>query len=398
MPTRPVFPLPFIGRVAEVGRSDRAGGLTLTAATVAALLWANLADGTYRGFWHLVPSWSHRLGLSFSLGDWVNQALMVGFFLLVGLEIRREATTGGLRTGHGAAVPVVAALAGMVVPALIYVAVMAGSPGAGGWGIPMATDVAFALSALAVVAGGAVPRLRVFLLTLAVADDVASIVVLACFYSRGIRPMALAVGVAGIVLMWPLRALRAAAVPVWLGVMVVAILGVVSWWALARAGVEAAIVGVAVGFFLPAGASPASSPEERERLLAPAVNLAVLPVFALANAGVSFVGSGLGSPAALRILAAVVVARVVGKPVGIAGVARAMGHGSTRRVNPGFSPREGVAVGALAAIGFTVPLLIVHVALPDGPLAAGATAGLLAASVIGALAGWRLMPASSSGP
>jgi NhaA family Na+:H+ antiporter len=209
--------------------------------------------------------------------------------------------------------------------------------------------------------------------------------VLVCFYSRHVHLVALAVGVVCVAAMVPVRV--AASRWRW----PVLVLGAASWWALAVAGVEAAIVGVAIGLLLPAGGSRASSPAQREHRLAPGVNLAVLPLFALANAGLSFSGSGLGSTPALRIFAAVLLARVIGKPVGITGAARAMRHVRSGRFDVGLPRRQEFGAGAFASIGFTVPLLIIHVALPEGPLAAGATAGLLAASVVGAIGGWVML-------
>lgn len=387
MPTR-AAQLPKAFRwLAERGRNDRAGGASLTVGTVAALLWANAAPDNYHRWWATVPSWATPLGLSFSLREWTNQALMLGFFLVIGLEMRSEVTAGELRTWRRAAVPVVAALVGMLVPAGLYALVIHGGRGSGGWGIPMATDVAFALGALAIVAAGRAPRLRIFLMALAVADDVASIIVLVCFYSRHVDNVALVVGAAAVAAMWALPAVGVTSQ--W----IVLLAGAVSWWALALAGVEAAVVGVALGLLLPAAASnkPAQTgPREWERRLRPWVNLVVLPVFALANVGLSFASSGLATAPAVRILVAVLVARVIGKPLGIVTTAWIMTRRSSGWFGSGVPLRHLLGVGTVAAIGFTVPLLIIHAALPDGPLAAGATAGLLVASLVSALTGMAL--------
>jgi Na+:H+ antiporter, NhaA family len=369
-------------RVRRLARHDRASGVGLTAATVVALVWANWPASSYASVWaHPVPG-PHWLGTSLTYRDWVNQGLMVAFFALAGLEIRREAVAGELRTWRRAAVPVMAALGGMVVPALIYALVVAGGPGARGWGIPMATDVAFALGALALVGRRASPRVRVFLLTLAVADDVASIVVLVCFYSRGVRWVPLLIGIFAIAAMVGLHV--GARLPGWAYLA----LGAVSWVALVDAGVEAAIVGVALGLLAPPRSTdphraPTSGPRHWERRLQPPVFLVVLPVFALANTGVRLAGSGLTQSDALRVFAAVLVARVVGKPLGIAATTWVASHRRRAPADPHLPARQVLGLGALASAGFTVSLLVVAAALPVGPLASAATLGLLVGTVVG---------------
>ncbi len=269
-----------VRRLVEATRQDQAAGVTLSVACLGALVWANWpSSDSYADAWQAVAPWSHALGLDLSWRDWVNQGLMLGFFGMVGLEIRREVIAGELRSWRRASVPVLAALGGMAVPALLYVATTAGGPGAHGWGIPVATDVAFALGALALLGGGGWPRARVFLMTLAVADDIFSIVVLVVFYPGRIHAawLGLAIGalvamagVAGGVVLARRRPGRGGAARPGLarrGVGRVGravgdvaqrdngwlqlILGAVAWWALLHAGVEAAVVGVAVGALAP---------------------------------------------------------------------------------------------------------------------------------------------------
>jgi NhaA family Na+:H+ antiporter len=370
-------------RALTASRGDRAGGIGLAVGAAVALVWANWPGShSYESAWNAIAPWSHTLGLDLSVRDWVNDGLMVGFFALVGIEIRREVTQGELREWRRGAAPIVAAAAGMALPALIYVALVSGRPGAGGWGIPMATDVAFALGALALVAPKGSGRARVFLLTLAVADDIGSVVILVAFYSADVAWVPLVAGLACLAAMGLIQSRLH--MPAWAYV----VLGALAWWAFVHADVEPAVVGVAVGVCL----APLQGDLSRgERSLEPLVNLAILPLFALANVGLRLVGSGLGSPTALRLLVAVVVARVVGKPLAIAAATSAV----TRVAGPGYAPRldrrHRVGVGALASIGFTVPLLIIRAALPDGPLAAGATAGLLIATALGLAAGAILL-------
>ena len=366
------------------GRGDRSGGISLAAAATMALVWANWPGSvSYAAVWSAVAPWSHALGLDLSVRDWINDGLMVGFFTLVGIEIRRETSGGELRSWRQSASPILAAGAGMALPALIYLAAVQGHPGAGGWGIPMATDVAFALGALALVAPRGSGRARVFLMTLAVADDIGSVIVLVAFYSADVVWVPLVAGLGCLAAMGILHVRRL--LPWWACVA----LGALSWWAFVNAGVEPAVVGVVVGWCLVP--LPPGGYHRGERLLEPFVNLAILPLFALANVGVRLVGSGLGSGAALRVLVAVAAARLVGKPVAIAAATFAV----TRLAGPGYDPRLErralFGVGALASIGFTVPLLIIRAALPDGPLAAGATAGLLIATALGVATGAVLL-------
>jgi len=371
--------------VLAFARGDRAAGVTLSVAAVAALVWANAAASSYHDVWRAVPAVSHVVGLRFTLRDWANQGLLTLFFTVVGLEIRREASSGELASWHRAAAPVVAALAGMAVPAALYALVVHGHPGSGGWGIPMATDVAFAVGALALVGARASRRLRVFLMTLAVADDIASILVLVVFYSARLAVAGLAVGVGCLVVL----AVVAWARPTWMTAKLA--LGAAAWWGLARGGVEAAVVGVAVGALaLPVSAGRAwarlRGPRGWQQRIEPWVNLAVLPVFALANAGVVIRRDSLSAPGAATVFAAVLVARLAGKPAGIVAAGLGLRAGAAKRYDPRLPRHSLVAVGTLATVGFTVPLLIIRAALPEGPLADAATLGLLAATVIGVAA------------
>ena len=378
-------------------RSDALGGVSLVAGTVAALVWANWpGSDSYRRAWEAVAAWSGPLGLHLTVRDWIDQTLLLGFFVLIGLEIRREVTTGALGSWRRAGVPVAAALGGMAAPALIYTSVTAGSPGVRGWGVPMATDVAFALGALSLAGARAAPRLRVFLMTLAVADDIGSVVVLVCFYSVDVRAVWL---VAAIVLVAAMAAVRRSTTG-WSGAQLA--LGLAAWVALLYAGVEAAVVGVAIGALAPAvirvpidpdphRLSPVPGARRWELRLIPAVNLVALPMFALANAGVALAGSGLATGDALRVFAAVLVARIVGKPVGIVAAKLLSARLLTSGYDDGVAGRGLAGLGATASIGFTIPLLVIRNAFPEGALASGATAGLLAASVAGGVGGTLLL-------
>jgi Na+:H+ antiporter, NhaA family len=406
-------------RLAAAARHDQAAGLTLTVACGVALVWANWPHSGYTRVWEGQAPWSSALGLHLSWRDWVNQGLMLGFFALIGMEIRREMVAGELRSWRRASVPVLAALGGMLVPGLVYAVVVAGGPGSHGWGIPVATDVAFALGTLALLGGGGWPRARVFLMTLAVADDIFSVILLVVFYSSRLGAGWLAAGVGALVAMAAVaagellvrsRGRDQGTVARWLvgapASWAQLLLGAVAWWSLLHAGVEAAVVGVAVGALAPRTAgihhrsgpvaeesrAPVSGTRLWELRLTAVVNVVVLPVFALANTGLSFAGVRLGQAAALRLFLAVLVARVVGKPVGV--------YLTARLVQPflhqHLSRRRLAGVGASASVGFTVPLLIIDAALPSEPLHSAAVAGLLAGSVLGAgLAAAVLLPVRS---
>ncbi len=353
---------------------DRAAGIGLLLAAVAALAWANWPSSGYQHFW----TSRHEL-LHLSLREWVNQGVLTAFFAVVGLEIRREVISGELRTLRRAAIPVGAALAGMAVPAGLYAAVVAGGPGARAWGIPTATDVAFAVAALALV-GRVGARARMFLLTLAVADDLVAIVVLVAVYNQGVKVAWLLGGAGSLAVLVALWWTRARIGPIRVASAVAA------WWSMLHAGVEASVVGVALGAWGPRRRSDGGGPNPKVRLwearLQPVVNGVVLPVFALANIGIALTGRIFADAPAERIFFAVVAARVLGKPAGIltgTAIARRVTH---RRDQPRMTRRILLGTGAVAGIGFTVPLLIIAAALPVGPEASAATAGLLAGSVL----------------
>lgn len=389
--------------LAAAVHGDRAGGLTLAAAAAAALVWANWSGPSYHSVWYRPAPWSAPLGVPLSVQGWVNQALLLGFFALVGLEIRREVKAGELSSRRRAVTPVLAAAGGMAVPALIYTAIVAGGPAAGAWGVPMATDVAFALGALALI-GGVSARARVFLMTLAVADDIFSIVILVAVYSHHTRAAWLVGGVAALAALGALWGWGPGSLPGMAGLR--AALAVVAWWALLKAGVEAAVVGAAMGAFIP-GRRPLhrdgrgqGGPQVRRwvRRLEAAVNVGILPVFALANVGVPLGGGWTANGAAWRILAAVAVARLVGKPLGIFLTTM----GVTRLYPDVYQPRivrRGLlGVGAVASVGFTVPLLIVRTDLGTSSLATAAVVGLLLGSVLGAATSTAILHSGPTRP
>jgi Na+:H+ antiporter, NhaA family len=417
---RPLVPPPLRlpAPLREYLRNEAAGGLVLMVAAAVALGWANSPwRAAYDALWEttLAVQFGHY-GIEADLRHWVDDGLMTLFFLVVGLEIKRELVAGELASWRRAALPVVAAAGGMAVPAAIYAAANAGGPGAPGWGVPMATDIAFALGVLALLGPRVPSSLKVFLLTLAVVDDLGSIAVVALFYSRGVELGTLAVA-AGLLLV--VAALVRAGIW-WLPLHVG--LGLAVWLAMWHSGVSPALAGVAMGLLTPA--RPTAPPEVArdvggalagqlaedprpprlremlreargtvplaERLahdLHPVSAFLVVPLFALANAGVSLERGGLAAPGAGAVLGGVVAGRVVGKLAGITAAAwLAMRLGLAVRPE-GASWAQLAGVATVAGIGFTVPLFVADLAFPDGGLLGPVKLGLLLASVVAGGAG-----------
>ena len=373
--------MPAIGGRRRILHSDTAAAWILVAAVAVALVWANGPWGhTYDATW-LHPT---RVGGSAFNGfttirDWVNGGLMAVFFLVVGLEIGRERRDGALADIRTAVVPVAGALGGMAGAGLVYAAFTHAGPGASGWGIPMATDIAFALGALALLGRRVPSGLRVFLLTLAVADDIGSVLVLAIFYSSRTRPGALAAAAGVVVAVVLARRLTRASTAVVLGA------GVVVWVLLAVGGVEPALAGVVAGLLVPGRAGPGlpDPAEGLEQRVAPWSAFAVLPLFAVANAGITFHSGMLAAPGAAAVFWGVGTARVVGKLVGITAACVVVVRVGLGRLPDGVRWRHVAGGAAVAGIGFTVPLLIAELAFVHQPsLVAAAELGLFAGSAV----------------
>jgi len=316
---------------------------------------------------------------------WVNDALMAVFFLVVGLEIKRELVYGDLRDRRMAAMPAIAAAGGMVVPALIYLIVTAGSPGSRGWGIPMATDIAFAVGVVALLGPRVPAGLKLFLLTLAVVDDIGAIVVIALFYAGDVHVEFLLVAAGLVVAMFGLR--RAGVV----GMAPYVVLGSGVWLAVRASGVHATIAGVVLGLLAPARPltpDAAVSPVERlEHVLHPWTSFIVVPLFALANAGVELGGHSFDGPGTVRVGLAVMVGLVVGKTVGITSAAWLAVRAGVGRLPEGTTWPMIAGVATIAGIGFTVALFVSDLAFVPGPLQDSAKLGVFGASTLAAVLG-----------
>ncbi len=360
-----------------------ASGIVLFFAAAVALIVANVWSSGYSDLWsyHLTVG-TGTLSVGYDLRHWVNDGLMTVFFLVVGIEIKRELVEGELRDRRRAALPVFAAVGGMVLPALIFLAWNPTAPANRGWGIAMATDLAFVLAVLAFVAPRVPAGLRLFLVTLAIVDDTVSVAVIALFYSRGLEPSWL-LGVLGVLAVLIVLA-RTRARP---QVLYVPVGFAVLWFCTVKAGLTAALVGVAIGLL-----TPAASRGERHvlrRLEAPlhlAASFVVVPLFALANAGIQLGPDELRAAGTSRVTWGIVVARIVGKTLGITlAVALAL-RLNVGRLPPSVTRRHILGVATLAGIGFTVALFIADVSYRGSQLAdakVGILASAIAAGIIG---------------
>jgi Na+/H+ antiporter NhaA len=397
----------------------------LLAATVAALVWVNADAGSYRSAWS--TELTIRVGgdaIAMNLREWVNSGLMTFFFFVVGLEARREFDMGELRERRRVTLPLVAGLGGMAVPVVIYLAVNAGHGSAHGWGTAMSTDTAFALGMLTLVGPRFPERLRSFMLTVVVVDDVAALIVIATFYAGDVWMAAL--GVAGCVLVLIL-AVRAAGVHVGL---VYAGLGAVLWVALLKSGIDPILAGLVMGLLTyaypaqrtdlerasdlfrlfreqptpelarsaQAGLQSAISPNERlQQLYHPWTSYVIVPLFALANAGIAISGGFLGHAFTSPITLGIVVGYAFGKPIGVVASAWVVTRLSRGRLRPPVGWAAVAGGGTVAGIGFTVSILIATLAFHGGELEE-AKLGVLCAALVSSTATWTLFRATERLP
>jgi NhaA family Na+:H+ antiporter len=362
--------------------SRKAGGVLLIACTVLSLLIANSTLGSaYRELWQ-----TSVLGLT--LEHWINDGLMAVFFLLIGLELERELYNGELSNLRNALLPIVAAAGGIVIPASIHFALNAGTPTADGIGIPMATDIAFALGVLALL-GSRVPlALKVFLTALAVMDDLGAIIVIAVFYTDAVSLPWLGAALAILASLVACNRLRVMSLPVYL------VGGALLWFCMLQSGVHATIAGVLLAFAIPFSAlrDDEKSPSHRlEHWLHRPVAFLVLPVFALANTGVVIGGdwsADLTSTNGLGIIAGL----VLGKPLGIVLACAAAVSAGLCQLPPNVRWSHIVGAGLLGGIGFTMSIFIATLAFPGQPeLVNGSKMAILAASLIAGLLGFGFL-------
>jgi NhaA family Na+:H+ antiporter len=373
---------------AEFFRTEAASGVVLMVAAVVAVLWANLAADSYTGVWQArITAGRPPLGLSKPLLLWINDGLMAIFFFVVGLEIKRETVAGELASPRRAVLPIVAALGGMLAPAAICAIFNAGGPGARGWGIPMATDIAFALGALALLGTRVAPSLRVFLVAVAIADDLGAVVVIAVFYTADLAWTAL--GTAALLLV-PLTVLNR--MDVQRGAPYL-LLGAALWVATLKSGVHATIAGVLLAFTIPGSGVGGRRTEpllpRLEHALQPWVAFGIMPAFALANAGVRLTGdisASLLDPISLGTIFGL----VLGKQLGVAASSWALIRLGFAALPSRATWRQLYGVALLCGIGFTMSLFIATLALADDQLTA-AKIGVLTGSLISGAAGYLVL-------
>jgi NhaA family Na+:H+ antiporter len=385
-------PRKFLGRIpgpernvlADALRTETVGGVLLLVAAVAALIWANSPlRGSYESVvaFHAGPA---SLGLDISLQHWAADGLLAIFFFVAGIELKRELVAGELRDPKAAALPVIAALCGMALPALVYVLVnSAGNGSFSGWAVPTATDIAFALAVLAVFGTSLPSSLRAFLLTLAVVDDLVAILIIAIFFTDDLNFAALAGAVAGLALFWLLvrKGVR--------GWYIYVPLALVIWGLMDNSGVHATVAGVAMGLMLRCtrtGNERHSQGEHIEHLVRPVSAGIAVPLFALLSAGVPVSGGALRDVFTHPETLGVVLGLVVGKVLGIFGGSWAAARFTRAELNEELAWPDVFAVAALAGIGFTVSLLIAGLAFSDDlALTDEVKAAVLTGSLIAAL-------------
>ena len=442
VPPAELVPEPLVERLLapfyRFTRTESAGGLVLLAATALALGWANSPwAASYHHLWEApltlgIGAWTVRA----TLHHLINDGLMAVFFFVVGLEIKREMLAGELRSLRSASLPMIAALGGMVVPAALYAAVNAGGPGAGGWGIPMATDIAFALGVLALLGDRVPTGLKVFLAALAIVDDIGAVLVIAVFYTGGVAWNALLAAAALLVLAAGAN-LAGVRRPWTYGAI-----GLALWATVLASGVHATVAGVLLAMTIPvrtrideaaflrqarralddfdaAAVVTAADPdvtvlsnddhhtavEELETLCEQAqppliriehalhgtVAFAIMPVFALANAGVTVDGGALAGAIASPVALGVILGLVLGKPLGITTFAWLAVRLGISTLPSGVTTRMLLGAGILGGIGFTMALFIASLAFADAALLDAAKLGVLVASAITGVAGWLLL-------
>jgi NhaA family Na+:H+ antiporter len=365
---------------------ETAGGVALLATTAIALIWANSPWGSeYNALWSariprdltgpgvLLPDFIAAHPLHF----WIDDGLMTIFFLVVGLEIRHELRHGALSDPRISRLPILAALAGVLVPALIYLLLNTDAVSRRGWAVPTATDIAFAVGILSLLGKGVPPALRMLLLTVAIIDDIVAVFIIASTYSNGIGLPGVALAGSGALLVWIMQRLRIRPAPAYI------LPGVLIWFGLLRAGIHPALAGVVLGLMAPANAQS----NHLQRLLHPWVAYAIMPLFALANAGVSFTALSLEAGLPRTVGLGIIFALVVGKPLGIVAGAAAAVRSGVCRLPAEVRWSHMALLGCLGGIGFTMSIFIANLAFPDPTLLATSKGAVLIASAIAAMAG-----------
>ena len=408
---------------------EAASGIVLVIATIVALVWANSpwAD-VYDDILHtyLTIDIGETHILKENVEHLINDGLMAIFFFVVGLEIKRELVAGELRDPRAAALPSIAAIGGMVIPALLYFALNPSGPEAGGWGIPMATDIAFALGVMSLLGNRVPTQLKLFLLTLAIVDDVGAIAVIAIFYSSGISFPWLITAIVLLVIIFVMQRAKIWYTPVYV------LLGVLVWYAVLESGVHATIAGVALGLLTPAtplqrevepgdvvgtvvdpedlNAATArranlyvresvSVAERLETLIHPFSSFVILPIFALANAGIALSSDAISDASTSTVTLGIILGLVVGKTFGVSLFAWIAVKSGISTLPRNVTWPQVVSVAMLAGIGFTVALFITGLAFEgEDVIDTQARMGILLASLVASIAGVVMLARATKSP
>ena len=377
----------IVDPVADFLHDEAAGGIALAVATVIALVWANTAPDGYASLWeHVLNVGAGDLTLRLDLRHWVNDALMAIFFFVVGLEIKRELVCGELQDRRAATLPVLAAVGGVALPAVIFLMITAGTPEASGWAIPAATDIAFAVGVLALLGDRVSSGVKLFVLTIAIVDDILAILIIAVFYAGDVSLSWLAAGLCGLAGVVALRRVGVVRIAPYV------LLGAGIWVAIHESGVHATIAGVALGLLTPTGdvggRDVLAILEDRIHSVSA---FAIVPLFALSNAGVSLGGGVLSDAAGSGVAWAIAAGLVIGKLLGIGGatfLALRFGWGTL----PSDVSRGQVwGLAAVCGIGFTVSLFIAQLAYDEPATIDLAKVGIFAGSVASGLLGAMLL-------
>ena len=369
-------------------RDEVSGGAVLLVAAVAALIWANAPFGeTYTSFWEtdltlpIPPD-----GKTESLQYWVNDLLMVLFFFVVGLEIKRELVVGELNDRRKARLPLIAALGGVILPGAIFLALNAGAETARGWAIPMATDIAFAVGVLALLGKRIPSGVRILLLSIAIVDDVIAILIIALFYTADLDLMWVATALLALAVVFAMQRRPVAQIwPYW-------IIGAFVWVAVLSSGIHATIAGVILGLMTPA--RPVAGRhiiEDLEYRLHPWTSMVIVPIFALANAGVVLGGGVIERALESDLFWGIALGLIFGKVIGISGAILLASRFGLAKVPSGVTRAHIFGIASLAGIGFTVSIFIAGLAFDPQTLVDQAKIGIFAGSLVSALIGSTIL-------
>jgi Na+:H+ antiporter, NhaA family len=368
-------------------RDEAISGRLIIGAVIFALVAAN---SPIRDSYQAILDTKLSVGLgswaiSMDLQHWISDALMAFFFLVVGLELSRELDKGELKERRTAALPMAAALGGMLIPALIYVALNAGSGSIRGWAIPTATDIALAIGILALLGRRIPSSIRIFLLTLAIVDDVLAVIIIAVFYSTGIKMPMLLLGLAITILLYVLKNLRSITLPIFV------LAGIILWIVVYLSGIHASITGAVIGLLAPLALSNSndkSIAERVERAVIPFTTFIVVPLFAFANTGILISLNSFESESAFKIAGGIIVGLVVGKVLGIVGATWLMVKLGISSLPARSTWNQIIGVSMLAGIGFTVSIFVTELAFTNEDYISVSKISIFIASALSALIGY----------